>query len=98
MRARRYLLSLPAVILLLGLTAYGCSDQETVSSATTGSSPTVDSASTTEESAAYVTVDVQTTYESLNSNEDAQVVDVREPSEWAATGVPRGQCSSPWEK
>jgi rhodanese-related sulfurtransferase len=35
------------------------------------------------------TVDVQQAYERLQSDKRAQIVDVREPREWAATGVPR---------
>ncbi len=39
----------------------------------------------------YVTVDVNQAYEQLSvMNTDAQIVDVREPDEWQATGVPIG--------
>jgi rhodanese-related sulfurtransferase len=38
----------------------------------------------------YETVDVLTTYERLSANPEAQLIDVREPYEWAATGVPPG--------
>ena len=38
----------------------------------------------------YETVDVLTTYERLSANPDAQLIDVREPAEWVATGVPPG--------
>ena len=38
----------------------------------------------------YETVDVLTTYERLSANPEAQLIDVREPAEWAATGVPPG--------
>jgi rhodanese-related sulfurtransferase len=37
--------------------------------------------------AAFATVDVQTAHERLSTDAGAQVVDVREPSEWAETGV-----------
>jgi rhodanese-related sulfurtransferase len=40
--------------------------------------------------ASYVTVDVQETFKQLNANDSAQIVDVREPGEWATTGVPPG--------
>jgi rhodanese-related sulfurtransferase len=42
------------------------------------------------ESITYVTVDVEETFEQLNANDEAQIVDVREPNEWATTGVPPG--------
>jgi len=38
----------------------------------------------------YATVTVEETFERLNANKDAQIVDVREPGEWATTGVPVG--------
>jgi rhodanese-related sulfurtransferase len=81
MRARFLLLGTAAVILVLALAAAGCSSDETASPAPT-SAPA--------ETAGYVTVDVQTAYEALNSDEDAQLLDVREPVEWAETGVPEG--------
>ncbi len=40
--------------------------------------------------ASYVTVGVEETFERLNAEDRAQIVDVREPSEWATTGVPPG--------
>ncbi len=42
------------------------------------------------EEGGYVTVDVETAYEALVADETAQLVDVREPAEWAETGVPQG--------
>ncbi len=90
MRARCYLLGLPVAILLLGWAAFGCSDQETVSSVATSTTAAVESSSTTGAMAAYQTVDVLTTFEALESNEGAQLVDVREPDEWTATGVAPG--------
>ena len=36
------------------------------------------------------TVDVQAAYDALQADETARIVDVREPSEWAETGVPEG--------
>jgi rhodanese-related sulfurtransferase len=35
-------------------------------------------------------VDVETAHEALSSDEGAQLIDVREPVEWAETGVPQG--------
>ena len=81
MRARFVLPILAVVILLLGLAA-GCSNQETGSS--TGTETPAG------EGSGWVTVDVQTAYEALSSGGEAQLVDVREPEEWAETGVPQG--------
>jgi len=81
MRPRFLLLSLAAVILVLAVAAAACSSDETASPSGT---------SAPEETAGYVTVDVQTAYEALSSDEDAQLLDVREPEEWAETGVPEG--------
>ena len=76
MRARLVVLTLVAAILTLGLVATGCSSDETTSSGETGAT-----------TATYETVDVQTAYDALGSNPDAQLLDVREPDEWAETGV-----------
>ena len=38
----------------------------------------------------YVTVEVQQAFDALSADKDAQIVDVREPDEWATTGVPVG--------
>jgi rhodanese-related sulfurtransferase len=77
MRARLVVLSLAAAILMLGLAATGCSSEETATPDGTGVATT----------AAYETVDVQTAFDALGSGEDAQIVDVREPVEWAETGI-----------
>ena len=37
-----------------------------------------------------MTVGVQEAHEALSANAAAQIVDIREPSEWTATGVPGG--------
>jgi rhodanese-related sulfurtransferase len=42
-----------------------------------------------EASPSCTTVDVQQAHERLQSDRQAQIVDVREPREWAATGVPK---------
>ena len=88
MRARLPLPILAVVILILAL-AVGCSSQETGSSTGTAAPATVESAPAGEGSG-WVTVDVETAHEALSSNEGAQLVDVREPEEWAETGVPQG--------
>lgn len=36
----------------------------------------------------YVTLDVKTAFEQLETQSDAVIVDVRNPDEWALTGVP----------
>jgi len=73
------------------------SDTTSGSSATTGpaaTATTAGGATTTTppvtEEGGYVTVDVETAYEALVADETAQLVDVREPAEWAETGVPQG--------
>ena len=38
---------------------------------------------------AAATVDVKEAFEQLQADKQAQIVDVREPREWAATGVPK---------
>ncbi|MBI5961050.1 MAG: rhodanese-like domain-containing protein [Chloroflexi bacterium] len=40
--------------------------------------------------ATYTTVQVQEAYDRLNGNENALIVDVRQPEEWATTGIPVG--------
>jgi rhodanese-related sulfurtransferase len=81
MGARVLLVALAAVVLPLALVAAGCSSQETPSPAAT-SAPL--------ENAGYVTIDVQAAHDALSSSDDGQLVDVREPEEWADTGVPEG--------
>ena len=89
MRARFLLPILAIVILTLALAAAGCSSQETGSSTGTEAPATVEPAPAGEGSS-WVTVDVQTANEALSSNDGAQLIDVREPEEWAETGVPQG--------
>jgi rhodanese-related sulfurtransferase len=50
--------------------------------------PTTSSPHTTEAQPTYETVGVQEAYQGLRTTEGAQIVDVREPSEWTETGVP----------
>ncbi len=80
MRARYVPLGLAILILVLAVVVTGCSSQETASEDETGAAT----------GAAWETVDVQTAYDALGSSADAQIVDVREPDEWAETGVPEG--------
>lgn len=80
MRARFVPLSLTILILVLAFAVAGCSSQETESPDETGAAT----------DATYETVDVQTAYDALSSSADAQIVDVREPVEWAETGIPEG--------
>jgi rhodanese-related sulfurtransferase len=86
MRARLLLPILAVVILTLAFAAAGCSSQETTSSAGTEAPA---------RSPGYETVDVQTAFEALSADEHAQLVDVREPEEWAETGVPQGAALIP---
>ena len=85
MRARSVPLSLAILIPALAFAVAGCSSQETASPDETGAAT----------GAAYETVDVQTAYDALSSNADAQIVDVREPVEWAETGVPEAAALHP---
>jgi rhodanese-related sulfurtransferase len=81
MRPRFLMLGLAAVILVLALALAGCASDEAASPAATGAPEAV---------AGYTTVDVQAAYDALQADETARIVDVREPSEWAETGVPEG--------
>jgi rhodanese-related sulfurtransferase len=81
MRAPHRVLSLAVLLLATALAATGCSTDEAASPSGTGAPA---------EAAGYTTVDVRTANDALSSNDDAQIVDVREPAEWAETGVPQG--------
>ena len=61
------------------MVATGCSSEE-ATPADTGAATT----------ATCETVDVQTAYDALSADDDAQLVDVREPEEWAETGIAPG--------
>jgi rhodanese-related sulfurtransferase len=73
---------------VLVLTGTACSQADTSSTSVWVSAPTTEAAATP----AYVNVDVNTAYERLGVMDEGapQIVDVREPAEWAATGVPVG--------
>jgi len=43
----------------------------------------------------FETVDVLTAYARLSADPGAQLIDVREPAEWAETGVPQGAVLMP---
>jgi rhodanese-related sulfurtransferase len=75
--------SLAAIVLLLvaAVATIGCSSGQAASPAGTGVPAEV---------AGYATVDVQTAHDALSSDPSAQLLDVREPDEWAETGVPDG--------
>ena len=79
--------SLAAVVLLVAaVAAAGCSSDEATSPAGTGGPA---------EAAGYATVDIQTAHDAVSSDQSAQLLDVREPEEWAETGVPVGAALIP---
>lgn len=93
MRERASSILILVMILALSITGTACSD--TTSSTVApgglegGSAPSTPQ--TTVSPSDYVTVDVNEAFQQLNSmGQGAQIVDVREPGEWAATGVPIG--------
>ena len=90
MRTRWFLLGTLAMILLLGLVACGGSDKDNPAPAPTATSVKIASAQTPANPVTYVTLNVRAAYEQFRASEGAQFVDVREPDEWAATGVPPG--------
>lgn len=78
-----------SVVLLLGLSACGSSDGETVSTVTGDPDATVATGpvSSASPGGTYTTVDVLTAFDALKAGDGGQMVDVREPNEWLATGV-----------
>jgi phage shock protein E len=82
LRARFLIPTLLVAVVLAASFAAACGSQDTGSS-TSATSPAADASG-------YTTVDVQTAHDALGTNSNAQLVDVREPSEWAETGVPEG--------
>lgn len=77
MRKHTFLLLTLLIIAVLGLAACGEGGNEANSAAN-------DAPQT------YTTLDVNAAYEQYGAEENAILVDVREPNEWAATGVPEG--------
>jgi phage shock protein E len=82
LRARFLIPTLLVAAVLAASFAAACGTQDTGSS-TPATSPAADASG-------YTTVDVQTAHDALGTDGNAQLVDVREPSEWAETGVPEG--------
>ncbi len=80
MKHKGWLLAVVLVVLLAVLAGCGGADDENKSSGANSAA-----AVTT-----YTTLDVRTAYQRVEANENAIMVDVREPSEWATTGVPVG--------
>ena len=80
-----------AVVALAGLAMAGCSGG---ASSTTLTSE-AQSATSEATQVTYVTVEVQQAFDALSANKDAQIVDVREPGEWATTGVAVGSVLIP---
>jgi rhodanese-related sulfurtransferase len=85
MRPRFLLPTLAAVLVVTALAVAGCSSQEAAAPAETAAPG---------EAGGYTTVDVQSAHDALSSG-GAQIVDVREPEEWAETGVPVGSVLIP---
>jgi rhodanese-related sulfurtransferase len=77
--SKRFGLILVLLLAVLILTACGDSDND-------------DKEDNKEEptAATYTTVQVQEAYDRLNGNQNALIVDVRQPEEWATTGIPTG--------
>jgi rhodanese-related sulfurtransferase len=94
-RRGRRLLAVSAFVLLLASAACGSSDRGSATTTVEPGPATSAAVSTTAAEPTYTTVDVQTAYEQLSSNEAAQLVDVREPAEWESTGVPQGSLLIP---
>ncbi len=75
-----------AAIVLAGLVTTGCSGGASLTTQTSEAQVTTSEATPV----SYTTVEVQQAFDALAANKAAQIVDVREPSEWATTGVPVG--------
>jgi phage shock protein E len=67
------------ILLALVLTAAACGDSNDKKQSENSSQP-----------ATFETLTVQTAYDQLSKNGAAIIVDVRNPEEWAATGIPVG--------
>jgi phage shock protein E len=73
-----------------GATTTAAGATTTAAGATTTTAGATTTTPPVTEEGGYVTVDVEVAYEALVADETAQLVDVREPAEWAETGVPQG--------
>jgi len=90
---RAWLLTVVPMFVFLLLVATACGSGEEPSASSSSSTTLAGEAvtsTTVASQAGYITVDVQTAYDQLSANTDAQLVDVREPDEWESTGVPPG--------
>lgn len=90
---RQWILPGTLIVLLLALAACGGSGEGQSPSAATNTVPAAnptEGASNPGSPATYVVVGVRRAYERLLANEEAQLLDVRQPEKWAATGVPAG--------
>ena len=88
MRERFLLPILTMAIVTLAAGLAGCGGQDAGS--VTGSVAPTPMESSGDAGSGYETVDVRTAFDAVTSNEGAQLLDVREPAEWAETGVPEG--------
>jgi len=94
MRARYLLPVLAVVVLMLAFAAAGCAGEDAPAPSATDT-PATTAPAAGDEGSGYITVDVETAHQALTSDEDVQLVDVREPAEWAETGVPQGAALIP---
>ena len=85
MKTWRALVIMLAFVLAPGVVSTACSDDTSA-----GTTATVGDVQNS-----YVTLNATEAYEQLSSSAEAQIVDVREPSEWEATGVPVGAALIP---
>jgi hydroxyacylglutathione hydrolase len=72
---KRVFLGLVVVLAILGLALAACGEKDKKEGGT---------------SAAFQTLTVQNAYDQLSKNSNALIVDVRNPGEWATTGIPPG--------
>ena len=88
---KRNLLLLLALMLVMVLVLAACGGSDKEETAQPAENDTA--AETTNEEAAapatYTTITVKEAYQQLTDNPDAIIVDVRNPDEWNATGVPK---------
>lgn len=83
MRKSRFLLLITALLLVvIALAACGGDDEPALASQ--------NSQAANNAPATYTTLTVQQAHEQASADQNAIIVDVREPGEWTATGVPQG--------
>jgi rhodanese-related sulfurtransferase len=78
--AKRYLLWVVVVVAVFGFSITACGEDEKKESDTP---------------ATYTTLNVQEAYDKFSKSDNALIVDVRNPEEWAATGIPPGAALIP---